>query len=87
MKKYLLTFLEEKGIDLETPITVTSLHDETENHMTVQHVVDEILRKPAAVQNVLRKKLIMIDYRNGDVLDFFKYVARFMAHNLTAIPQ
>lgn len=83
IKNWLYTFLDEKDIDLETPITVTSLHDGTENHMIVQHVVDFILRKPVATQKSLQMKLITIDFRNGDVMDFFKYVARFMAVNLT----
>ena len=78
---YFTTLLDEKGIDLDTPIVVKSLHNDTENHMTVRHVLDEIHRKKPDVQKILRKKLIMIDYRNGDVLDLFRYVARFMAIN------
>ena len=81
-RSYFLTLLEEKGIDLDLPFEVESLHTGTPNHMTLRHVVEFISRKPASVQNVLRKKAIVIDFRNGDVLDLFRYVARFMALDL-----
>lgn len=90
MRRYLLTLLEEKGISLETPIEVESLHTGTPNHMTVGTVVEFMLVKPLSTQKVLRKKLMLIDYRNGDIMDFFLYLARFMAVNFPAsasIPQ
>lgn len=81
MQKYLLTYLDEKGIDLDTAITVES-ENGTENHMTVRTIVEFILGAPPGAQKKIMRKLILIDYLNGDVMEFLRYIAKFIAADL-----
>lgn len=75
--KWLDTFLEEKGIQLDQPITVEGKSGP--NHMIVQNVVDAIKATNEAERNGIKTMLVKIDFRNGDVMHFIKHLAQAIA--------
>lgn len=63
--------LEEKGLINE----VMELEVEGLTHyMPVEVVVEFIADLPNPMQEQIKKKLTMIDFMNGDVLDFVKHL-------------
>lgn len=75
--KWLDTFLSEKGIDLDHPITVEGKSGP--NYMEVSHVVAAMKATSAAEQAQIKTTLVMIDFRNGDVMHFIKHLAKAIA--------
>ena len=74
MNKYLKALLSEKGYDLEDRINVNV---RGENHsLPLQVVNDAILSLDKNIQKQIRNKLVMIDFNNGDILDFYKYIVK-----------
>lgn len=73
MSKYIEQLLEEKKISVETGIDL-------EGHigLTLQNVVEFIDNMPKAMQDKVRATLVEIDYKNGDVMHFFHYIAKGM---------
>jgi tRNA pseudouridine-54 N-methylase len=49
------------------------------NFMTVEVVVEHILIASKEEQKQIRTMLVRIDFHNGDVLDFFKHLAKAIA--------
>lgn len=80
--KWLMTLIEEKGLDLETSIEVN--HNGTVHMMTLGVVVEGCLATTAEEQAQIKKILVQIDFKNGDVMHFFKHLAAGMAANLAA---
>ena len=74
MKKFLETLLEEKGIDIETPIEIEG--ESGINFMEVGTVVEHILIAPKHEQTKIKDILVKIDFQNGDILHFIKHLAR-----------
>jgi len=76
MKKYLYTLLKEKGIDINEIIIV----DEDELFgavfMNLGDIVDFILKQDKRNQEKVRDTLVKIDFCNGDVMDYFKYIGK-----------
>lgn len=77
MKKYLNDLLAEKNIDLEETLEV--MGDWGVNFIPVGCVVEAILMAQKAEQEKIRKILVQIDFMNGDILHFFKHLAKAMA--------
>ena len=72
MKKYILNLISEKGYDLED---VLKVEKNGEDHFVpVALVVDAILKMDKKTQGQIRDKLVMIDFANGDIRDFLKYI-------------
>lgn len=78
MKTYLLNLFSEKGIDRETPVTVNA-KDGTPNYMTLQNVIDFVLKLDLRTQKSIRSKFVIIDFHNGDIMNFVRYIAEGMA--------
>lgn len=76
--KWLDTFLEEKGIDLDESFTVQG---ETwgDNHMTYGVVVEHMKIAPKSEQNKIKDMLVKIDFKNGDVRHFLRHLAQAIA--------
>ena len=74
---WLDTFLSEKGIDLDTPITVEGSWGP--NYMTVENVVDAMKATSAGEQNAIKTTFVKIDFANGDVMHFIKHLAKAIA--------
>jgi len=77
MKKWLDTFLSEKGIDLETPIDV--MGESGMNYMTVGVVVEHIFIATPQEQAAIKDQLVKIDFHNASVMDFLIYLAEKIA--------
>ena len=77
MKNYFRTFLEEKGISLDTPIEVQGAGGT--NFMNVGVIVEHIEIAPKREQEAIRTMLIKIDFHNAPVVPYFKHLAQAIA--------
>ena len=78
MKTYLNNLISEKAnISMTTPIEVEGASGT--NFMNVGVIVEHILIAPKAEQQAIKNVLVRIDFNNGDILDFFKHLAKALA--------
>ena len=77
MKNYLKNLLAEKNINPEMILEVEGKMGL--NIMPLQVVIDGILSTCREEQQAIRKTLVMIDFKNGDVLHFFRHLAGALA--------
>ena len=78
MKTYLNNLISEKAnISMTTPIEVEGASGT--NFMNVGVIVEHILIAPKTEQQAIKNVLVRIDFNNGDVLDFFKHLAKAIA--------
>jgi hypothetical protein len=75
--KWLDTFVEEKGIDTEKLLEVEG--PSGLNLIPVGVVIEGMKATTTAQQDAIRTKIVLIDFRNGDVLDFFQHLAKAIA--------
>lgn len=75
--KWLDTFLSEKGIDLEQTLTVEG--PSGVNYMPIECLVDAIKSAPKDEQRIIKNMIVKIDFRNGDVLDYFRHLGQAIA--------
>ena len=73
--------IEEKGIDLETIVFDGDNDKGVYNLMPLGVVVEYAEQCDRATQEKIKNQLIWIDFKNGDILDFFKYLAKFIVNN------
>ncbi len=78
MKNYLNTLLAEKNINQELTLKVEGPEWGT-NFIPLSVVVEFMLTAPASVQAKMKANLVKIDFNNGNVINFFEYVAKFIA--------
>lgn len=77
MKKYLNDLLAEKNIDLEETLEV--MGDWGVNFIPVGCVVEAILQAPKMEQTKIKNILVMLDFKNGNILHFFAHLAKAIA--------
>lgn len=77
MRTYLNTLLQEKGIDQETIIEVEGKSGM--NFIPLAIVVDFISTAVPMVQEHAKNELTKIDFHNGDVMHYFKFIAGYLA--------
>jgi len=72
MRNYLQTLIKEKGIELESEITL-------DGHIGVtwQMLVDFIV-EAKEYHGEIRNTLVTIDFKNGDIFDYLTHLARGM---------
>lgn len=75
--KWLNTFIAEKGIDIEQSFEVNG--PSGVNHMQLVHVIAAIMSAPKNEQDGIKNMIVKIDFRNGDVVPYFKYLAQAIA--------
>lgn len=75
--KWLDTFIQEKGLDLEDSIVVEG--PSGTNHMQLVHVIAAIHEAPAHEQAGIKSMIVKIDFRNGDVMHYFRHLAQAIA--------
>lgn len=75
--KWLDTFIEEKGIDLEETFLVKG--QLADNQMSYGVVVDHIKIAPDGEQQDIKDIIIKIDFSNGDVRHFLRHLAKALA--------
>lgn len=74
---YIDNLISEKGIDLEAVIEVEG--DMGANQIPVGVLVDAMKSAPAHEQAGIRDMLVRIDFKNGDVMDYFRHLAKAIA--------
>lgn len=75
--KWIETFLSEKGIDGEQMLVVDG--PSGENTIPVGCLVEMMKQAPKHEQAGIKSMIVKIDFRNGDVLDYFKHLAKAVA--------
>jgi hypothetical protein len=80
-KKYLKTFFDEKGIDMEEPFTLEV--NGVAHFMSYGVVVEAIMGAAPAEQNGIANALRRIDFCNGDVKHYLRHLAMALAANAT----
>jgi len=78
IRNYLETLLTEKGISLNHTFEVKS-EGVFGNHFVPMEVVIEFIETlSASVQEQIRKTLVKIDFKNGNVLHFLEFISKGM---------
>ena len=72
--KWLETFVAEKGIDMEEPVTVEG--PSGDNHMTYGIIVNCIKTMRDHNKKNLKSYLVLVDFKNHDVKQALKDVAK-----------
>jgi hypothetical protein len=73
-QKWLLTFLEEKGIDLETCFELQG--PSGTNFMSYGTVVEAMFQTTKKEQGEIKKVMIQLDYKNQDITGYLKHLAQ-----------
>lgn len=71
-EKWLATFIEEKGLDLDHEFVY--FHNEVTHFMTLDALIEIILKASKKEQDQIKDKLVYIDFRNGNVMHFFNFL-------------
>ena len=75
--QWLDTFVEEKGIDTEQILEVEGVSGT--NWIPVGVLVDAMKFTTADEQAAIKKVIVRIDFANGNVLPYFKHLAKAIA--------
>jgi len=78
--KWIDTFVEEKGIEFET-FDVQSENGTWNFNIPLSAVVEQMKVESKVTQARIKDTIVRIDFANGDVLDFFKFLASKLAVN------
>jgi hypothetical protein len=76
-RKWLETFLDEKDIDLEHNFNYKS--DDNFAIISLAAIVERACMSDASSKEKIKNIIVEIDFRNGDVLHFFKFLGEQMA--------
>lgn len=83
--KWLDTFIKEKGIDLDYTFTI---EDEGITHIfELGNVIENIKTTSKEEQNAIKDMIVKIDFYNGDVVDYFKHLAKALVKNYYQIEE
>lgn len=72
-EKWLRTFIEEKGLDLHESFDIT--HNGQFHIMELGALIDIIVKSSKAEQKQIKNTIVMIDFKNGDVMHYFNFLA------------
>ena len=76
-KSWLNRFVDEKGLDREEMIVVDG--PSGENIMNLGVVLEHLLIAPDREQSAVRDMIVRIDFVNGNVMHYFKHLAKALA--------
>lgn len=76
-KNWIETFTAEKNIDLGTELAVEG--PSGTNYIPVACLIEAMVSAPSHEQRGIRDMIVRIDFANGDVLDYFRHLARAIA--------
>jgi len=74
---WLDTFVSEKGLDIDHLFIVET--DANIHMIDLATVIETCKLAPTNEQEQIRTTIVKIDFHNGDVMHFFKYLADFIA--------
>lgn len=72
-EKWLRTFIEEKGLNEDYIFEIE--YNNQVHFMEFNYLIEAIINAPAAEQKQIKNTIVMIDFKNGDVMHFFNYLA------------
>ena len=73
MKVYLKKLITEKGVDLDTVMTI-------EGHFGITYrMLINYIHQAKGCHKKVKKNFIEIDFRNGNVFHYFNYLAKCMS--------
>lgn len=75
---WLDTFVEEKGLDVEHRFDVEG-PEWGWNSIPLSVVIDTAKNTTPAEQAEIKKQLVAIDFKNGDAMHFFEFLAKQLA--------
>ena len=75
---WLDTFIEEKGIDPDLTLEVATARQW--HQIPVGVVIEHIKIAPPHEQAQIKKTICLIDFKNGDVIHFFRHLAQYLAN-------
>ena len=75
--KWIDTFNDEKGIDLEARVTVEGASGM--NSIPIGAVVDAIKAAPAHEQAGIKRMIVRLDFLNKSVVDYYRHLAQAIA--------
>lgn len=76
--RWLNTFISEKGLDLDTIFEVVGPTGTT-NWIPAQCIVDLMHQTSPREQAGIKAMIVRIDFANGNVMDYFKHLAKAVA--------
>ena len=83
--KWLDIFIREKEIDLDYTFTI---EDEGITHIfELGNVIENIKTTSKEEQNAIKDMIVKIDFNNGDVVDYFKHLAKALVKNYYQIEE
>ena len=77
--KWIDTFIEEKGIDLQKVIEIKT--EKNIHYFEIGNIVENIKATTLEEQSTIKDTIVKIDFYNGDILDYFKFLAKILANN------
>lgn len=77
--KWIDTFIEEKGIDLQKVIEIKT--EKNTHYFEIGNIVENIKATTLEEQSTIKDTIAKIDFYNGDILDYFKFLAKILANN------
>ncbi|MBK9300935.1 MAG: hypothetical protein IPN14_10075 [Bacteroidetes bacterium] len=78
MKDYLRRLLDEKGVSQDYVFTIDT-DDYWGHHIIPMEVLIEFIdNMDPRTQTQIKQKLVLIDFKNGDVLHFLEFITRKM---------
>lgn len=75
---WLDTFIDEKGLNIDHTFEVEGPVWGT-NFIPLSVLVENIKLAPDHEQHEIKKVIVMIDFKNGDVMHFFNHLAKALA--------
>ena len=75
--EWLDTFVSEKGIDTEQEFEVEG--ESGMNYIPLEVVIEHMKIAPAKEQAAIKTMFVKIDFANGDVVDYFRHLAKAIA--------
>ena len=79
MKEWLETLITEKGFDLDHELEVDVGGIFGTNFIPLAVLVEAIDGAPENEKKEIKKTLVMIDFKNGDIMHFFNHLAKAIA--------
>lgn len=76
-KNWLLTFLSEKGIDLET--TITAEGPSGFNYIPLECLVAMMCNAPKREQDGIKAMMVRLDFRNAPIIPYLNHLALAVA--------
>ena len=77
--RWLNTFVDEKGLDREHVLEVNGSEEWGTNYIPLECVIEACMIVHKDDQAKIKDTLVHIDFRNGNVMDFFEYLAKGLA--------